>query len=147
MERASGTIHFAFGDLHSTIEDAEAHWELLLHINTTFELRVDGQVVFSEVEFPIVEFASQAAHWLRSTAVDFKYVSIESEYEPLLAFSALATGSYDFYSATEVHAKAPRPLLREELQDALRDLVQTLADECRMSLGVDVSPVLKDPHV
>ncbi len=76
-------IKFGFSCLESTVDEPDQAWQLLLRINTHFQILINGEIAYDEVDFPVVEFAAAAFTWLEDGQSDFLYTSMESEEEPL----------------------------------------------------------------
>jgi len=134
-------VTFSFDRLRSTVDDPPASWQLLLRVDAEFSVSFDGRDFYKETEFPVVEFGSQAAEWLRHGDGDFLYVSMESEEKPLLGFYREADGRFRLYSPHQVLATVAS-VNRDDLRRALSALVGQLASRVQSELGLDIRPVL-----
>lgn len=57
-----------------------------------FKVMVNGKEFFHEPLFPILELAQYCQRWIEKPDTDFIYNTIESEENPLLAFSHTKSG-------------------------------------------------------
>jgi hypothetical protein len=57
-------VKFEFGSLMSTVDDFGSEWQPLPRITSDFKIHIRGRKFYSESDFPVVEFASQAGRWL-----------------------------------------------------------------------------------
>jgi hypothetical protein len=125
MDSVPGQLMFSFDRLRSTVDDPQAPWQLLLRVVADFSVLFDGKEFYRETEFPIVEFASQAAEWLRDVESDLLYVSMESEEQPLLGFYWQGDDRFRLYSPHQMF-EATKPTNQEELRRALSVVLEEL---------------------
>ncbi len=141
MDGISNQVKFTFSNLQSSVDDPSQAWQLLLKVVADFVVTIENRQFYSEADFPVVEFASQAAKWLRSGGGDLLYTSMESEESPLLAFYQQGRGQFFAYSPYQLQPeKAPLDLA------ALRNSVELFIDELkfkvRSEFDLDISGVL-----
>jgi hypothetical protein len=129
---------FGFQKLLSTVDDFDSEWQPLLRITCDFQIHIRGRKFYSELSFPVVEFASQASRWLRVDGGDFRYESMESDVSPLIAFRRLDDDEFIAYSPHQ-EFEAPEHIGRRALRDALINFVANLKTSVRAGLGVQVN--------
>lgn len=72
-------------------------WDVLLRIVGEFAISVHERNIYSESEFPLVEFAVDVAGWLvyaTDSGPEYSYSSIESAVDGLVEFRRLALGMW-----------------------------------------------------
>ncbi len=141
MDSVSSQVMFSFERLRSTVDDTEASWQLLLRVVANFAVVIDGRQFYAESEFPVIEFASQVAKWLRSGGGDFLYVSMESAEEPLLAFYRLADDRFRIYSPHQMF-EMTATVDREKLRGALVFFNEELSRRVGSELALDIDNLL-----
>ncbi len=62
------------------------HDALVRLVTPRFDLRVNGQSVYAETEFPLLELAFDLAQWRTSPEADFRFQSVESDEPSLFSF-------------------------------------------------------------
>lgn len=141
MDGVPSQVMFSFKRLRSTVDDPAAPWQLLLRVVADFAVVIEGRQFYTESEFPVIEFASQAAKWLRSGGRDFIYVSMESVEDPLLAFYLLTGDQFRVYSP---HQKfEPMAIVDgEELRAALVSFNEDLSLSVGSELALKIDAVL-----
>lgn len=134
-------LMFKFNRLRSTVDDPTQKWQLALNVVADFAVVIDGLDFYSEREFPVVEFASQAARWLREGEGDLFYVSMESSEEPLLGFYSESGGQF--------RPSSPYQLLHETtavdsgvLRSAVVSFISELRSRAKSELNLDIERVL-----
>ena len=81
-------------------------WERLLNVVADFQLVVDHEILYSEAQFPVVEFASQLSAWLANSPSGlkpFSYDSLESDELGLVRFEPQA----DAWRVAAAHQARP----------------------------------------
>ena len=136
MDRISSQVEFSFQNLRSTVEDPGESWQLLLRIVASFSTSLSGRQFYIESEFPVVEFASQAAKWLR-TGGDFIYISMESEEDPLLGFYRVGNDQFRPYVAHSLFADSAL-VDAKELFVRLSWFVESVVSCSKSKLELDV---------
>lgn len=136
-------LEFAISNIHvDGVRHPEADIEILLGYVCDFMVRVDGKEVFSEVEFPLLEFASEVATWLASGRQgDFNYESMDSVVKGLVYFRTDGADGWEVGSALSPGCDATA-VADGEVEQRLRDFVETV----RLifdSIGLDVSRFLE----
>ncbi len=101
-------------------------WDVLLRVVGDFEIRAGDRTLYSETEFPVVEFAVQLAKWLARPgpdAGDLVYTSLESEVEGLIRFARVASDEW-WLTALPLTEDPPRTFSTDEVRGAgLRFLI------------------------
>ena len=111
---------------------------LLLAIVAEFSILIDGEVWFSQPEFPVVELAAQLGPWLGQGATgDFFYRSLEADEPYLISFRKLDQ-SWRLASPWQRHPETSPVDPRQPSED----FVRRLTAETRQTLGVDITPAL-----
>jgi hypothetical protein len=141
MHQTTDIIRFDYGTLRCSVTDPREHWQLLLRIAAEFSISVDGRLFYREAEFPIVEFASQAARWLRAGSGDFLYSSMESEEEPLIGFYEEDNDQFRLYSPHQESDETLR-VSGDALRDSIASLIVTVANKARAKLSLDITQAL-----
>lgn len=139
-EPTAPQIFFSFDVLTSTVEDPAEVWQLLLKINASFAVWIDGKEAYREVDFPVVEFASQATAWLCNPAGDFLYRSMESDDEPLLGF---CFGPNDILTLKAPHQSSVETAVdRQAVRAALADFIVVLKQRSSSDLQIAIEAAL-----
>jgi len=76
-------------------------WQTYLRIVGDFKIEVRAASIYTEEQFPLVEFAIQSQIWSREAVLqprDFNYTSLESE-EPSLVWFRMEQGTWKIGSA------------------------------------------------
>lgn len=141
MDGAPSQVMFSFNRLRSTVDDPNASWQLLLRVVADFVVVIEGRQFYSECDFPVIEFATQAARWLRSSGPDFLYVSMESAEEPLLAFYQLPDDQFRVCSPHQ-EFEALGTVDRGKLRDALVSFNEDLKRSVGTELDLKIDAVL-----
>ena len=116
-------ISFEVNNLHLDGE-VTSRWHALLRPVCDFRLRVDGTVIYSDVEFPVVEFAVAVGNWAVNAEADgpeFAYTSLESETERLISFTPHQDGDW---IASSAEGLTSRPVPFAHLRAASLDFVR-----------------------
>jgi hypothetical protein len=141
MDSVSSQVMFSFERLRSTVDDPNASWQLLLRVVADFSVVIEGRQFYTESDFPVIEFASHAAKWLRGGGRDFLYVSMESAEEPLLAFFQLSDDQFRAYSPHQMF-EAMAPVDGEKLRGALMAFNEELSRSVASELALNIDAVL-----
>lgn len=149
MDSSPSNVEFQFSQLK--LENCMANvgnpenWQLLLGIVADFSIRLDGKIFYEEFDFTVVEFAASAKKWLRKGG-DLEFTSMESEFEPLLAFYRRPDGNLMPYSA---HASFATDCFVESaaLMKVLAQFIELLKKSVQDELGIRIDQVfdLKRP--
>ena len=92
-----------------------------------FEIVIDGQLFFSEPDFPIFEFWKQLYEWsLKNTCYDFYYNSLETDDNPLISFNNIYTDNMYTYT---VNSKWEKFVCLDNFTK--KELLKALNPECR----------------
>lgn len=140
MDRIPSEVIFSFSELRSTIDDIGAQWQLLLRVVANFTISINARQFYAEEEFPVVEFASQAAEWLRDDRGDLLYASMESEEKPLIGFYR-QNGHFLAHSASQAF-ESTKTIDREVLRDALTSFIEELRRRTETDLALNIEAVL-----
>lgn len=141
MDSVSSQVMFSFERLRSTVDDPKASWQLMLRVVADFVVVIEGRQFYTESAFPVIEFASQAAKWLRGGGRDFLYVSMESAEEPLLAFYQLTDDRFRVYSPHQM-LETMATVDGEKLRGALMSFNEELSRRVGSELGLNIEAVL-----
>jgi hypothetical protein len=127
-------VKFEFGSLMSTVDDFGSEWQPLLRITSDFKIHIGGHKFYSESDFPVVEFASQAGRWLKADGGEFRYESMESDVNPLIEFRRLDNDEFLAYSPYQ-QFEASENISRKALREAFTTFVENLKTSARTKLG------------
>jgi hypothetical protein len=85
MDTRNGRVAFAFANLSTDLPSVVEPHDVYLRIVSDFSVSVDGERIYDEQLFTIVEFAVESQAWLRRRWMRraFVFTSMEAE-EPLL---------------------------------------------------------------
>jgi hypothetical protein len=112
-------------------------WQRLLNVVADFQLVVDQQVLWSESQFPVIEFALQLSAWLAESPElgSFSYDSLESDVPGLIRFDSSAAG----WSVSSAHQPCPSPAIfsEAELCEAARTYIERVSSSVRHAHGFD----------
>jgi len=104
------TLKLAFDNVHADNSSLAEDWELLLRVVADFEVSVDENVIYAELEFCVVEFGVQAIQWSRRPFHgDFIYRTMEAE-EPGLVFIKKQEGGWQIGSIHQTSEAQPLSL-------------------------------------
>lgn len=143
MDGIPNQVKFSFKRLRTTVDDPKASWQLLLRVVADFVVIIEGRQFYIESDFPVVEFASQAAKWLRDGGCGFLYVSMESAEDPLIAFYRLTDDQFQVYSPHQ-QFEATATIGREKLRGALMSFNEDLSRSVCSELSLKIDAVLLD---
>jgi hypothetical protein len=141
MDGVPSEVMFRYARLQSTVDDVHQQWQLLIRVVAEFAILVDGQEFYSEVEFPIVEFASQAIKWVRAGRGDFQYVSMESDDDPIICFNKISDNSFKI-SALDQNFEVKHCYDRNSLAQSIIAFVDSLQYSTKYEMAIDIKPVL-----
>lgn len=141
MDSVPSQVMFSFEHLQSAVDDPKASWQLLLRVVADFVVIIEGRQFYAESEFPVIEFASQAAKWLRDGGGDFLYVSMEFAEEPLLAFYRLTDDQFRAHSPHQTF-ETTATVDQEKLRGALMSFNEELSRSVGCELGLNIEAVL-----
>ncbi|HVM83602.1 MAG TPA: hypothetical protein VMW18_06915 [Candidatus Binatia bacterium] len=140
MDSVSDKVTFAFEHLKSDVDQPEEGWELLLRITADFSVLINGRMFYSEVAFPVVEFAARAALWLKDGG-DLSYESMDSQEKPLLTFFRGGDGKFRPYSPHQEFQMADY-IDENALRQAIVEFRARLCREAMTALDLNVTPVI-----
>lgn len=116
--------------------------ELYLGVNGEIKLYENQHVLYSEVEFPLVEFAVKIQNWLylNNPNLDFSYDSIESEDEGLIWFRLEPAG----WRLGSVHQEecSAKAYTFPQISEACEKFIQCLTNELQTKFGIDITHML-----
>jgi hypothetical protein len=131
MVSGQGKVDFAFRGAHFDTPRVSDKWDVIVKYVGDFSIIVENELVYSEVDFCLVEFALDLAHWCAvSTDLgpNFIYSSVESEVEGLVSFTRASVGRWHISTAFRSN---PSPLVSTA---ALRDASRVYLVRTRESL-------------
>jgi hypothetical protein len=109
-----------------------------LRVVGDFFIHVSHGLVYSEVEFCLVEFSVQLAQWLGPLgpeAADFTYTSMESDVEGLVGLVRAGAGHWRVCAAHQAYDE-PRTFTTAEVQRAAIDFIFELRTALKDHLDV-----------
>jgi hypothetical protein len=118
-------------------------WQVVHRFVGNFMISVDGQVLYSEVEFCLVEFAVQVLQWLqraKATDQDFSYSSVESE-RPGLVWIVERNGKWQIGSICQEYSEEGLFTL-DEISAAVEAYVNKLKGELVREFGIDADELM-----
>ncbi|MCC6525741.1 MAG: hypothetical protein IT373_24045 [Polyangiaceae bacterium] len=136
-------MKFALANIHYD-GPLVTRWDVLLRIVADFSILVERSVLYSEVEFCVVEFAVQLAEWLGrlgSERREFVYTSMESDVEGLVRFTPKGADHWCIATAHQA-----RPETRTFTTDELRRAALEFIHELRVAVQdrVDILDIVDD---
>lgn len=137
---SSFEIRFQFDRLTSDVTNQDEDWQLLLKITADFAIVLKDRTFYGEPDFPVVEFATQASQWLKSSDGDFDYTSMESEEDPLISFRMTPGGLWAPYSPHQL--LTPKEVTRISLESALRAFIEDVRAAVLRKFEIDVDRML-----
>jgi hypothetical protein len=121
-------------------------WDSLLRIEGDFAILVEGRGLYTEVLFPLVEFAVEALKWIGSPGEPdgFLYESVEAE-EPLIWIKR--TDDEDGWQVGKIHESYSEPAVftTDDIRSAISTYVEDLRTILNRDFGIDIDPVLWPP--
>lgn len=142
MER----LRFLFADLHPDAPDLPGDLDWLLRfVAGTFEVRVAGELLFDEVEFPVLELARVLDLWVSSDLAERR----ELDYEVTGGAAGTLTirRTLDGWRIDSVHRPAerpvPPPLTDDDVRSGVLSFIDELARETRRGYDYDVRGLLQ----
>lgn len=124
--------------------EGSPYYRVIVGVTSTFAILIDGKVLYSEEEFPILEFGEQISRWLGATrepSIDFHFESVESEEDDLVQIRRTSSGwmvgsAQAIYSDTTIF---PWTAVKDSVERLLKDI----SEQVRMSVeGIDVQAFL-----
>lgn len=125
------------------VSDISATYQLLLAVTGDFSVRVGDKMLYFEQELPLVEFAVQAARWLRRgprVEDDFIYESMEAQ-EPGLIWVRHSERGWKIGAIHQSYEERSQ-FSWEEIADALATYVQTLQRDLSVLHGLDIEELV-----
>lgn len=131
-------IEFLFTDLRAEGPPASLA-DALVRVTADIAIVVDGGVVYSEVDFPVVELAAALVRWCELPAcgrVDFEFDSMSTPEPGWVWIRREDTG----WRVGSLHEEYPEMLefTTNQVRDAVRRFAARLVATGRDSLGVDL---------
>lgn len=136
-------MKFAFANIHYDGPLA-TRWDVILRIVADFSIVLGRSVLYSEVEFCVVEFAVQLAEWLGrlgSGRPPFVYTSMESDVEGLVRFTPTGPDQWCVAAAHQTHREA-RTFTTDELRRTALEFIHEL--RAAVKDRVDILDVVED---
>ena len=132
-------IEFRFTDLRAEGSPASLA-DALVRVTADLAVVVDGRVVYSEVDFPVVELAAALVRWCELPAggrVDFEFDSMSTPEPGWVWIRREGSG----WRVGSLHEEYPAMLesTADQICEAVRRLAVRLVATGRGSLGVDLS--------
>ena len=128
-------VNMEFDKLKSTVDNTKVDWQLLLRITADFSIKIGVREFYHEVDFPIVEFSTQAMKWAKSRQTSFYYKSMESDNNPLIEFRSLGGDKFVLRSSHQ-EFEANGPVIGLSLNSEVCQLVRKLLDGVQVSFGI-----------
>jgi len=116
--------------------------ELLLRLVASFSIECDGQPIYSEPEFPVVELASALHAWLQTperARGDFRFESMDAAERDLVWIRGGADG-WHAGSVRQTRSLA-KAIALGEIEFAVRRYIRDVTAQAR-ELGCDVTRVI-----
>ncbi|GAA2412838.1 hypothetical protein GCM10010420_47820 [Streptomyces glaucosporus] len=136
-------LKFSFANLHID-PDTTPHHELETPIGQVanffadFRVTAGGTEIYADDSFPIVEFASQLARWLRDKIERGDEFSFESMFfeEPGEFSIALRTGHWK--ASSKIHPSPTGEFSTGELKDSACTFLDKLRERCKDDFNVEL---------
>lgn len=138
-------IIFDFRDLHMDPQTSSHRHDAILGVTGRFGLLVRGKVLYSEVDFPLIEFARAMLTWLRQIdnySENFEYESMETAELRLVWVRREGEG----WRIGSVNQEYPEMTVFsvEDIKSAFDDFIERLQHRCRTDLQLEISELLQD---
>lgn len=135
-------IELNFSNLHQDGPSLERPHERLLRVVADLALSVDGRLLYSERDVPVVELASQLWKWLSEGEArgDFSYKSMESD-TPGLIWMSRTAGGWHVGSAHQEYEET-REWRLIDLDAAVQRFVEHVVDAADHQLALDVRRII-----
>jgi hypothetical protein len=130
-------MRFSFGNVHYD-GPVGNRWEVLLRVVGDFFIYASQSLLYSEVEFCLVEFSVQLAQWLGRLgphAPDFAYTSMESDVEGLVRIVRTGPDQWRVSAAHQAYDEQ-RTFSTAEIQRAAVDFICELRAALKDRLDV-----------
>jgi hypothetical protein len=136
-------VSISFADPSFTHESVRNEYDLLLGVEATLRLAVNGRLVYSEPMFPVVELRQALMSWLRGGGGggDFEFISMESDESGLLWFRRQPSGRWRAGSIHQDDIGVSESDWREVVAGCER-FIEAVDRWVRYNLGIDVNDVL-----
>jgi len=141
MDGIPDQIELAFSSLASTVDNEGEWWQLILRITADFRIRIGTSSFYSEVDFPIVEFAVETQKWLVGRKGSFVYSSMESDENPLLSFNLSSKEKYTVQSPHQIF-RYDEEISESHLAEVLSLFIIDVTTRIHRELGFDVNIAL-----
>jgi hypothetical protein len=136
-------LEIDFNDLSFDGSQPSYSWQAVHRFVGNFTISVAEQVLYSEVEFCLVEFAVQVLQWLqraRAANHDFSYSSVESEH-PGLVWIVERNGKWQIGSTYQEYSEEGLFTL-DEISAAVEAYVNKLKSELFREFGIDADELM-----
>lgn len=113
--------------------------DVLIRTTADFELRVDGELIYGEPDFPVVELAGALTAWARRPAAsrpDFEFDSMSTP-EPGWVWLRRERGGWRVGSINQLRSSL-EVWSESEVESAIRAFTVHLVECARTGLGIDV---------
>jgi hypothetical protein len=139
-------LRFSFTDLHPDAPDLPGDLDWLLRfVAGTFEARVDGELLFDEVDFPVLELARVLEAWIARDMPEGRDLDYElTGGAPRTLTIQRTPGGWRIDSVHRPRKKPePAPLTDEEVRSGVRSFIDDLARETLREYDYDVRALLR----
>jgi len=143
MDIVSSKINIIYKFSDQEFFRLKENWEIFLRVVGNFRIEVNGKVLYSEVEFCLVEFAVQIAEWLRqieTNEVDFEYCSMESE-DPGLVWVKKKNNGWIIGSVYQQHEEI-NIFDMEDIRKVFSGYIEMLKQDLEEIYNIDISKLL-----
>lgn len=138
-------IRFEFSNLHTDPPVLSHPHDAVLGVVGNFVIVVRDKILYSEVDFPLVEFARELKAWLERVGEkqhDFEYDSAEAA-EPGLVWVRQEESGWRIGSIAQEYPEMTTFSI-PDIRSAHDDFANHLEEGCLRELRLDVSGLLRD---
>jgi hypothetical protein len=132
-------VTFSFRDVELERPITGRDYDLLLGVVATFEIRVDGRLLFSEVLFPIVELCVAMKRWSAAAMASseaFEFESMDSDEVGLVWFRPEGDG-WRVGTLNQEYPEA-RVWTTPEVREMVEEFVEEVEDWLTRNVGVSL---------
>ena len=140
-DQANGApLVLAFSDARLAVPEVREASHLILGVEATIELTVNGRTIFTEPGFPIVELRLALTRW-RPASGDFEFESVESDEDGMVWFRKQRSGTWKAGSIWQDEA-ARGELTEDQVLQACDAFIAAVDRWVENSLSLNVDEVL-----
>jgi hypothetical protein len=141
MDSVSNQIEITYEITDCDVDSPSEEWQLLLKINGDIRIKQNGETLFYENEFCLVELASQLSSWINSDKCLFEYNSMEAEGDNPLISIKCSGGLCEIVSPFLVGVSCKFPI--NSIRNSALVFINNLKHEINNKYGINIETVLE----